>query len=92
MTDGSTSLSHNGCNLYRPYLNLYFLGARSNTVYGLPYTMFLKDGLDGLKNCKANPRVPCHENMLVQSFETSPHFMGLADYLCIPFMASLIQT
>ena len=34
----------------------------------------------------------CHENVLIQSFEKSPHVMDLADYPFIPFMASQIQT
>ena len=47
----------------------------------------MKESLDGEKN--ARQIRGCHENALIQSFEKSPHLMGLADYPYIPFMASL---
>ena len=50
-------------------------------------TVFVEHGLDGGKN--AGQIWGCYENALTQSFEKSPHLMGLANYPHIPFMASL---
>ena len=46
--------------------------------------MFMKDGLDGKKNARQIRE--CHEkNALIQSFEKSPHLMGLTDYPYVYF-------
>ena len=51
--------------------------------------MFMKDGLDGKKNARQIRGF--YENALIQSFEKSPHLMGLANYPHILFMASLMS-
>ena len=45
---------------------------------GTPFTAFMKWGLDDKKN--ARQILGCHENALIQSFEKSPHLMGVADH------------
>ena len=53
-------------------------------------TTFMKEDLGGKKN--ARHIRGCPKKALMHSFEKSPHLKGLANYLFIPFLASLIQT